>query len=66
MRRGDLIHIAWIPLEFAVLNKYIKLQIDKQWEDGWQVIAVGKVKLEQETLLERSQDYKRTRKASDI
>jgi len=66
LRKGSVTQTAWIPLEFGILYKYVKPKNDKVWEDGWQVIEVGKVRIDQDTLVDRSQDYKRTRKASDI
>ncbi len=58
---------AWIPKKFAVKDKYIKLkQEDDTWEDGWCVLSVGDVVLDGAVLAERNQDYKQTRRASDI
>jgi len=32
-------HVAWLPENFATLNKFLKLKNDLgDWEDGWQVI----------------------------
>jgi len=52
---------AWIPEKYAKRGKYIKIKED----DGWLVVTVGE-RAAEEQVFERSQDYKRTRKASDI
>jgi len=61
LQRGSYRKMAWIPKKFAVRKKVLKIK----GEDGWVVQATHSV-MEQTELLERSQDYKRTRKASDI
>ena len=33
--------VSWIPSEFAVLNKTLKLKTNDKWEDGWVVTYVG-------------------------
>lgn len=53
---------SWIPEQFAKIGKYLKLKDD----DGWKVISVGSVVYDEQTVNERSQDYKKTRLASDI
>lgn len=63
--RGNTKYSAWIPTKYAVLNEFISIKDKGNWEDGWKVIAVYGT-LPTETVLERSQDYKKTRKASDI
>lgn len=61
-------HTAWIPKEFAILEKYIKIKKeDDTWEDGWQV--KGGTEGQTKTAVDAdqlSQLYKKTRKASDI
>ncbi len=59
--------MAWIPTNFAVLNKFIKIKKeDDTWEDGWEVVGVSDVELDGKTANSNSQLYKKTRKASDI
>ena len=58
--------ISWIPEKFAVEGKFLELKNDSgEWSDGWQVVQVGARKSDKEAN-DRSQDYKRTRRASDI
>lgn len=58
--------VSWIPSKFAHHGKFVKLQNDKgEWEDGWMVIEVH-TELPTKYVEERSRDYARTRKASDI
>ena len=63
--RGPARQMAWIPAKFAVAGRYLKLTEDGVMEDGWRVAGVG-ASLPEETIRERSQDYKHTRRASDI
>jgi hypothetical protein len=53
--------ISWIPEEFAVIGKFLKLDDD----DGWRVKMVGARKGDKE-VNERSRDYKKQRKGSDM
>jgi hypothetical protein len=59
---------SWIPEKFAIRGKVIKLENRETGEqtDGWKVIMVGSKRKESDEVIERSQDYKKTRKASDI
>ena len=63
--RGNARQMAWIPAKFAVQGRYLKLTENGKTEDGWQVVGVG-AQLAEETVRERSQDFKHTRQASDI
>ena len=63
--RGNARQMAWIPAKFAVAGRYLKLTDAGQTEDGWRVAGVG-ASLPEDTIRERSQDYKHTRQASDI
>jgi hypothetical protein len=67
LRCGNAVQRAWIPERFAVAGKFLKLhdRDSGQWEDGWQVTSVGDGVLPSDVVTERSQDYKRTRQASD-
>ena len=53
---------SWIPEEFAYQGNLIRLKDDPT---VWSVRLVGH-RLPEDQVLENSQDYKRTRKASDI
>lgn len=41
LRKGDCEHRSWIPKEFAVVGKILKIHFNK-WENGWEVISAGK------------------------
>lgn len=62
---GKLVQISWIPEQFAIKNKYLKLRDGEVWENGWQVTGVGGRKSRQE-LTERGRDHVNHRKGSDI
>ena len=58
--------IGWIPEKFATIGKFLEICDDSgAWDNGWKVIQVGGRKSDKEAN-DRSQDYKRTRRASDI
>lgn len=57
---------VWIPKKFAVVGKFIKIrERSEEWDDGWKVTACF-TEAPSKQVLERSQDYKNTRQASDI
>lgn len=59
-------YTCYIPTEKAIMDKYLQIkQEDGTWEDGWQVHDIFTT-LPTATVREREQDYKQTRKASDI
>jgi hypothetical protein len=66
LQKNSLTKTAWLPEKFAKFGKYLELQEDDYWDDGWLVITVSKARLDEKQLIERSQDYKKTRNASHI
>lgn len=65
LARGRARQMAWIPEKFAVAGRFLRLTEAGVSEDGWQVTGVG-ARMREDTVRERSQDYKHTRRASDI
>lgn len=59
--------VAWIPLvENLKVGSIVELKSeDSEDKQGWKVLEMWS-KLPKEAVQERSQDYKNTRKASDI
>jgi len=70
-RKGDgvtMVTTTWLPEKYAKKGRFIRLK-DRdtgQWHDHWEVRQVGSVFREGEEVVERSQDHKKTRAASDI
>lgn len=65
LRRGTTEMVSWIPSVFAGLNRYLKLKTDDGWEDGWQVVSVGRE--ESESYIKEHRDaYRTQREASDV
>ena len=62
LRKGSTEQTSWIPSKFAIIGKFVKLNGD----NGWEITAVGMENRSSDYVDDRSQDYKRTRKASDI
>ena len=58
--------VSWLPEKYAVKGKYLELKNEEgEWVNGWQVMDIY-ARFEASKVRERSQDYKRTRKASDV
>lgn len=67
LQRGQSVTTSWLPEKFAKVSKFLKLKNkDGTWDDGWQVVTVGNDRMAHEEVIERSQDYKHQRMASDI
>lgn len=67
LKNGKLEHVSWVPEKFAKIGKFISIKDSKgKWNNGYKVVEVGDIRLEDEEVFERSQDYKYQRKASDI
>ena len=61
LRKGNIQTTSWIPEKYAKVNKVLKLKA----VDGWKVIEVG-VEMDEKEVNERSRDYLKQRKASDV
>jgi len=57
--------VSWIPSRYAVVGRILELKEGESWDNGWQVISAG-AEQDGAYLIDRSQDYKRTRSASDV
>lgn len=59
---------SWIPEKYAKKGSVLELmnRNTKEWTNGWIVKSVGFVTREKEEVVQRSQDCKRQRMASDI
>jgi hypothetical protein len=65
MKPGDEgLHVqtTWIPEKFAKIGKILELLGD----NGWEVIGVSTERRDSWEVRERSQDWRRQRKASDM
>ena len=65
LRRGKYQMVSWIPSGFAQAGRYLKLKQAKQWQDGWLVVSTGST-VAANYLAQYADDWRRTRKASDI
>lgn len=68
-KKGNEITYSWIPSEFASIGCYINLKENvlggTAWENDWEIVGRYN-EMPSAIVIERSQDYKKTRKASDI
>lgn len=62
---GMLVQVSWIPEQYAIKDKYLKLKEGDVWENGWQVKNVGG-RMSREELIQRGRDHVNHRKGSDI
>lgn len=62
LKKKDRWQTAWIPTEFAIRGKVLKIKSD----DGWVVETVGLHRQAEDYLLKHERDYLHQRKASDI
>jgi len=45
-KESYLDQVSWIPEQFAVVNKIVKLRNEGEaWDDGWKVTGVGNTRL---------------------
>lgn len=58
-------YICYIPSKFAQIGRVLDIKIDGEWEENW-VVEHTYNTLPTIVVREREQDYKNTRKASDI
>lgn len=67
LQKDSVAQVAWIPEPFAKAGGTVDLRVGpSSWDRGWTVLEVGAQRLGQAYVADRSQDYKRTREASDI
>lgn len=66
LKKTNQTQVAWLPEIFAKVGKYVELEINKKWEDGWKIINVAQTRMSGQQVSEQSQEYKHQRKASDI
>ncbi len=65
LRQGRVFYTAWLPEDFAFVGRLVGFKTDVGWDEGWVVEEVyrGSMRSHQQ-IVERSQDYKTTRRAS--
>lgn len=66
LRRENTVQVAWIPEKFAHVGDFVGIKDDGVWVEGWEVMLVGRHRVPESEMRERSQDYKHQRKMSDI
>lgn len=64
MQKGNTFQTGYIPEEFAVLDKIIKLREKGVWDNGWKVIEVGSFRHADETLPDSHSLIKAHRRAT--
>ena len=54
--------VAWIPEQFAVLGKYLKIEDD----NGWRVEEVGSLRHDESYIQDHERDFLGHRKRTDV
>jgi len=66
LRKGTAYQQAWIPEKYSRLKAIVKIKEDGIWDDGWEVVDVGTLAMDEESAVIRSRDYTKQRDASDV
>ena len=66
LQRNTSMQFTWIPEKYAVLDKWLALENNGEWEEGWKVTYVSCMSQEHDETMSHSQDYKKTRESSDV
>lgn len=66
LKKGTKVQVSFLPEKYAKEGKFVKLRDGNEWEDGWKVNMVSSLRVPTSEVVERSQDYKHQREASDI
>jgi hypothetical protein len=65
LQKGDSHQVSWIPEQFAVRGKILKLRDDAGiWDNGWEVKGAGSHRVESHGLLDAHQIIKSHRQAT--
>jgi hypothetical protein len=64
LQKGNAHQMSWIPEEFAVKDKVIKLRSEGVWDDGWIVKEAYSTRLETNDLPDSHSEIKSHRKAT--
>lgn len=65
MQKKNSFQTSYIPEEFAVLNKYLKLRDSEGvWDNGWQVIEVSSLRHADDSLPDYHYQIKQHRQAT--
>ena len=52
------LQVAWIPEQYAIQDKILKLKINKNWQDGWKVYYVYDSNKTEESLARHEQVFR--------
>lgn len=62
LQNGNRTLVSWIPSKFAKIGRLLELK----GEDGWEVLAVGSVEMNQGQVTKMRNAHKNHRKATDV
>lgn len=65
LAQGTTKMVSWIPSDIAKVGNTVSVKDEKGWDRNW-IVEETFSTIDTEVMRERSQDYKKTRKASDV
>jgi len=66
LQRGCVNCTCWVPSQFAVKGKVLKIKNEGKWEDGWTVEEAYKGEISDETARAIGSQHRTHRKHTDI
>jgi len=57
IQKKNITMIIWIPEEYVVKDKLLKIKLHGIWEDGWKVIRTFSVRKSEKDVLENEDVY---------
>lgn len=66
LERNGSKQVVWIPQEFAVKDRTLRIKEDGKWTNGWIVGEVFDVAIASDVIQKRERDFKTHRRATDI
>ena len=43
--KGSRVQVAWIPEQYAILDKYVELRDHPGWSNGWRITYVSSIRI---------------------
>jgi hypothetical protein len=66
LKKGDTRQVSWIPEAFAVEGQHVGIKIDGEWDEGWLVERVGKIRKSEKFVLDHERDHLGHRNRTDV
>lgn len=59
LAKGKVVQTAWIPEKFCQTGKVVRIKDPATglWDDGWHVVEVSRIRLDEHIVLEQTHGY---------